>query len=118
MGNIGNFDGILIFGEAHEVAANAGSPLGSDHRYSDIGKNIIHIFLICRILRIDKRLDDGDVRIGVEIIRRIESWLRECRRPESNRHGRNRPRDFKSLASTYSATPALKRGGFRIRTGE
>ncbi len=30
-----------------------------------------------------------------------------CRRPESNRHGPYEPRDFKSLASTNSATPAL-----------
>ena|GEM_PF-5633178 len=29
-----------------------------------------------------------------------------CREPESNRHGAKAPRDFKSLASTYSAIPA------------
>ena len=29
-----------------------------------------------------------------------------CPGPESNRYGRYRPRDFKSLASTYSATQA------------
>ena len=30
----------------------------------------------------------------------------ECRGPDSNRHGVYTPRDFKSLASTNSATPA------------
>gem|GEM_PF-5953949 len=33
-------------------------------------------------------------------------WKMDCRRPDSNRHGSNLPRDFKSLASTTSATPA------------
>ena len=32
------------------------------------------------------------------------SW---CGRPDSNRHSAFAPRDFKSLASTCSATPAL-----------
>ena len=30
-----------------------------------------------------------------------------CEWPESNRHGRKSPRDFKSLVSTYSTTLAL-----------
>ena len=34
------------------------------------------------------------------------SVLKQCRRPESNRYGKLIPRDFKSRASAYSATPA------------
>ena len=33
---------------------------------------------------------------------------KECRGPDSNRHGVYTPRDFKSLASTNSATPAAE----------
>ena len=35
------------------------------------------------------------------------SLLSYCRRPGSNRYGYHYPRDFKSRASAYSATPAF-----------
>ena len=35
-----------------------------------------------------------------------------CRGPESNRHGDHSPQDFKSCASTCSATPALEQFSF------
>ena len=39
--------------------------------------------------------------------------MQECRRPESNRHGRLVPQDFKSCASASSATAAkMEDGGF------
>ncbi len=40
----------------------------------------------------------------------IRLW---CRRPDSNRHGYNYPVDFKSTASTHSATPARESRKFK-----
>ena len=41
-----------------------------------------------------------------------------CRGPESNRYGDHSPRDFKSLASASSATPAKSGGDTQNRTGD
>ena len=41
-----------------------------------------------------------------------------CRGPESNRYGDFSPRDFKSLASASSATPAYNGGDTQNRTGD
>ena len=47
-------------------------------------------------------------------------FSRKCRRPESNRHGRLVPQDFKSCASASSATAASMadspNGAYRART--
>ena len=51
----------------------------------------------------------------------VNTWNYECRRPESNRHGRLVPQDFKSCASASSATAAypFSGSGWRwIRTTE
>ena len=45
----------------------------------------------------------------------IKKW---CRGPESNRYGDHSPRDFKSLASASSATPAKSGGDTQNRTGD
>ena len=46
--------------------------------------------------------------------------FKSCRRPESNRHGRLVPQDFKSCASASSATAASMadspNGAYRART--
>src|SRR5690606_34154099 len=47
--------------------------------------------------------------IRSQVLYPIELWVQNkwCRGPESNRHGYHYPQDFKSCASTCSATPAI-----------
>ncbi len=48
-------------------------------------------------------IEDNNIE---ELLERGTYQKGECRRPDSNRHGSDVPRDFKSLVSTYSTTPA------------
>ena len=45
-------------------------------------------------------------------------YVLNCRRPESNRHAPFGARDFKSLVSTNSTTPAIERFGAKVKKSQ
>jgi hypothetical protein len=56
----------------------------------------------------------GAVEIRWDIGRETKLWPVWCGRPGSNRHGGCPPTDFKSVASTNSATPAAALSPYRV----